>query len=400
MNNNLPLYSATLNDECTGIYAISLVDFPATETDWVCFSKQAECIETFSIQNEDEHLLSGVVMLADTPIYRRRPDGYEFNIVYTKETIKLMAEKMLKNKTHNNIDIQHNGALLPEGAVTLVELYIKDSNKGISPNFVNVTEGSLIATYKVHDEELWEECKNGMLHGFSLAGRFSVEEVQFEKHTKKHTMLNKIKEKLTELLTELSDEEKEQEVLVEAEVEETVQENNEENVEETQPAENQEVENEIKEDNEESEGDIEAKDNESVDAESAESEENIDTNDEADGDGEHEEVVIENFEEEKPEEKTMKDDRDENDPEAKPEEEDKSELALLRADVQNLQNEVELLKGVSEQYKTDIESLKEAIQSIINKPAVEPIAQEFEIQTVTEKYKNNKAAQYLSYLSK
>lgn len=44
-------------------------------------------------------------MLCQTPIYRRTADGYEFNIIYTKETIKVMAEKMLSDMSHNNIDI-------------------------------------------------------------------------------------------------------------------------------------------------------------------------------------------------------------------------------------------------------------------------------------------------------
>ena len=37
---NLPLYEALINDLDDGIFAVSLVSAPATESDWVCFSKQ------------------------------------------------------------------------------------------------------------------------------------------------------------------------------------------------------------------------------------------------------------------------------------------------------------------------------------------------------------------------
>lgn len=50
MFENLPLYEAVLNDETDGIYAVSLVSSPATETPWQCFNKQEEM---FSIQDED-----------------------------------------------------------------------------------------------------------------------------------------------------------------------------------------------------------------------------------------------------------------------------------------------------------------------------------------------------------
>ena len=202
MLRDLPLYTAKISEDYDGIYAVSLVDFPATETEWVCFEKIQE--QKYSIQDEDQHLLTGPIMLCQTPIYRRTPDGYEFNIIYTKETIKVMAEKMLSDMSHNNIDIQHDGEILDKGKVSLVELYIVDKEKGIDPKFIDVPDYSLMATYKVHDDSLWQECKNGKLHGFSLAGYFSIEHFKKENFRKTHTMLEAIKNKVKEFLLEFS----------------------------------------------------------------------------------------------------------------------------------------------------------------------------------------------------
>ena len=150
----------------------------------------------YSIENEEEHIITGVIMLANSPIFRRDDSGYEYNIVYSPETIKLMSEKMLKDMAHNQIDIEHNGCILPAGTVNLVEIYIKDSEKGISPNFLkDIPDGSLIGSYKIHDDVLWNMCKEGTLHGFSLAGWFDVKKFK-DKKKSKYSMIEKIKEKL------------------------------------------------------------------------------------------------------------------------------------------------------------------------------------------------------------
>ena len=118
-------------------------------------------------------------MSANTPIYRRDRNGFEYYLVFTPETIKLMAEKMLKDNTQNQVDIEHNGELI--GSVNLIELFIKDSSKGIVPTYMeDIPDGSLMATYKVRDEKIWEAIKSGELNGFSLAGLFSIKQEDSE----------------------------------------------------------------------------------------------------------------------------------------------------------------------------------------------------------------------------
>ena len=198
MNYNvLPVYEARINDENDGIYAISLVDYPAVEKDFVCFKKE-EKMQKFSIDNEEERLITGVVMLADTPLYRIGPSGFEYYITFNKETIKQMAAKMLADGTFKRNDLQHDGQMI--GGLELVELYIKDEAKGINPNFVSVPDGSLMATYHVTDDSLWDEVKNGeILNGFSLEGYFDVvENENYNKINKNKTM--KIIEKLMKSL--------------------------------------------------------------------------------------------------------------------------------------------------------------------------------------------------------
>lgn len=209
---NLDTYEAIISDENEGIFVMSLVTYPATETNWHCFKKDEKRVQ-FAVSNDDEHILAGVVMLADTPIYRVTPEGYEYNIVFSKETIKQMSEKMLADNTFNNIDIQHDGQILEQGTAKLVELFIKDSAKGITPNYLDVPDGTLLANYKIYDDELWQMAKEGKLNGFSLEGVFST--IRTTQPTKTKCNKNmKIKEFLKKMLMELASVETDKGVLV------------------------------------------------------------------------------------------------------------------------------------------------------------------------------------------
>ena len=168
--NGLPVYIAQIDNTEEGILDISLVDYPAVKRDFVLFSQDKM---NFSIQNEEKRIISGVVMLADTPIYRKSPTAGEYYIVFTRDIIEMMVEKMSFEGKLNNITLNHNGQLV-EG-VTLVELFIKDSSKGLNPSYLpDVTEGSLIASYKVENEDIWNQIKAGEFRGFSLSGIFSA----------------------------------------------------------------------------------------------------------------------------------------------------------------------------------------------------------------------------------
>lgn len=198
----LPIYEAVLNDYDTGIYKISLVDCPAVESDFVYFDKQKQDVK-FSIQDEEKKMVTGVIMRADFPIYRISPNIGEYYMKFSKETIKKMAEKMMKDNTFNNINLQHTDGTDVE-EVNLVELFIKDTEKGISPKgFEDIEEGSLFATYQVNNEAVWNSIKDNTFKGFSLEGIFNLEIIKMknEKNTKNKIMslLNKILKQIVKL---------------------------------------------------------------------------------------------------------------------------------------------------------------------------------------------------------
>lgn len=175
----LPIYEALITDEIDGITAVSLVDAPAVESDFLKFNKEKEKM-LFSIDNEEKRIVTGVVLRADFPIYRITNSGYEYYIVFRQDTIIKMTEKMLKQNTFNNINLNHNDNRFIEG-VTLRELFIKDTEKGINPKeFEDISNGSLFATYHIENNEVWEQIKQGTFNGFSIECYVDVEEVKEE----------------------------------------------------------------------------------------------------------------------------------------------------------------------------------------------------------------------------
>ena len=157
------------------MYLISLVDEPAVEANFMAFSKEKYL--SFKVENEEKRIVTGLVMAADRPILRQDADGLYY-IMYDKDTINAMAERFLAMGLANNVDTQHNFEV--EKDVFLREMYIKDTERGISPaGFEDVEDGSLFATYHILNDEVWEKVKSGEFKGFSLAGIF--QEVEMSK---------------------------------------------------------------------------------------------------------------------------------------------------------------------------------------------------------------------------
>lgn len=179
------VFYITISDESTGIDAISLVQSPAVEQDFLCFSKDEKPVE-LKFDNS-KHIITGVVALADTPIYRYNEKYGEYYVVFTKEQIRKMVEKFAKDNLFKSVNLQHDDNQFVDG-IYMVESFIVDSARGISPIEFAVPDGSWIVSYKVENESLWHEIINGnKLNGFSLQGMFQLEEKFMKDEPKEET---------------------------------------------------------------------------------------------------------------------------------------------------------------------------------------------------------------------
>ena len=174
---NKDIYYIDINDEDeTGLDAISLVQHPAIEVDFLCFNEDAKKID-FSA-DEDKHILTAVALRADHPIYRRNGD-YEYWIVFTKDVIRKLVTKYAKNNLFNSVNIEHNDYSFVKSAY-MIESYIVDKARGIVPSeFKDIEDGSWIVSYYIDDESLWNVVKNtDALNGLSVQGLFKLVDKQ------------------------------------------------------------------------------------------------------------------------------------------------------------------------------------------------------------------------------
>lgn len=174
---NKDIYYIDINDEDeTGLDAISLVQHPAIEVDFLCFNEDTKKID-FSA-DEDKHILTAVALRADHPIYRRNGD-YEYWVIFTKDVIRKLVTKYAKNNLFNSVNIEHNDYSFVKSAY-MIESYIVDKARGIVPSeFKDIEDGSWIVSYYIDDESLWNVVKNtDALNGLSVQGLFKLVEKQ------------------------------------------------------------------------------------------------------------------------------------------------------------------------------------------------------------------------------
>ena len=167
----------------TGLNAISLVENPAVEVDFLAFAKDEPAVLQFA--DEERHIITGIALLADTPIYRIAPDGTEYYVRFTKDCIRQLVEKYFKFGLTNSVNIEHKDNQFVDG-VTMLESYIIDKERGICPSeFASAPDGSWVVSYKVSNLDVWSKIKSGEVKGFSVQGLFHIIETKLEMSSNK-----------------------------------------------------------------------------------------------------------------------------------------------------------------------------------------------------------------------
>jgi len=158
-----------INDEDSlGVEAISLVEFPAIEEDFIALSKQK--VE-FKKIDEDKRIIIGLALIPNKPIYRKNEDK-EYYIYFSKETVRKSSELFLKNNRNNEATLEHN---LKANGVSVIESWIvEDVQKDKTALYgLNAVEGSWAVVMKIYNDEIWEDVKLGKYKGLSIEGYYA-----------------------------------------------------------------------------------------------------------------------------------------------------------------------------------------------------------------------------------
>ena len=173
-----PIYKMVIDDSSdTGLNAVALVDSPAIERLWMTFNKDSVLDKNvnqfeFAVQSEDRRIVTGPLLIANLPIYRKAEDGSEFYVVFDAPTIEQLVMKYHKDGFQHSVNLMHNGQQVD--GVFMFESFIIDSKRGISApsGFSNVPDGSYFVSYKIENDEVWNLIKTDTFKGFSAEGFF------------------------------------------------------------------------------------------------------------------------------------------------------------------------------------------------------------------------------------
>ena len=179
-----------------GIDAISIVEHPAIEEDFITMSKEHK-FEFKEVDNE-KRILMGAAMIPEKPIYRV-DGGEEYYVFFTKETIRRASELYLMNGKQGNATLEHEKKI---DGLSLVESWIiEDSDKDKSRAYgLEYPVGTWMVSMKVNNEDIWENyVREGIVNGFSIEGWFMQRETAMEVETELSAIESKEAEHLLSL---------------------------------------------------------------------------------------------------------------------------------------------------------------------------------------------------------
>ena len=195
---DLPIYLLDINEDeqaQTEVNFIALVDKPAIQKNWQMFK---EAPARFAVDQEKQ-IISGALMIADMPIYRKDEEFGEYYAVFNAPTIEKIAIKYYQKGFQSNVNLMHDGDMIVDGA-TMFESWIVNRELGKMPmkGYEDVSDGSWFGSFKVTNDAVWGMVKDGLIKGFSVEGLFQY------KPKKQEMSEEQILAKIQDLLTQIS----------------------------------------------------------------------------------------------------------------------------------------------------------------------------------------------------
>jgi hypothetical protein len=157
------------NDDVSGIEAVSIVENPAIEEDFVALKNQEF---KFAEVNKEKRILMGAALIPNKPIYRRNEDN-EYYIYFSRDTVRKASELFFIRGNHNKSTLEHQMPL--EGLVAVESWIVEDKDKDKSRFYgMDMPLGTWMLSMKVLNDDVWENyVKTGKVKGFSIEGYFA-----------------------------------------------------------------------------------------------------------------------------------------------------------------------------------------------------------------------------------
>ena len=155
-------------NEVNGIDAVSIVENPAIESDFIALADQE--IKLAKVDDE-KRILMGAALIPNKPIFRKQGEEM-FYVYFSKETVRRASELFFMNGNQNNATLEHQMSI---NDLTVVESWIVEGEQDKSRLYdLEVPVGTWMISMKVENDEVWNDyVKSGKVKGFSIEGYFA-----------------------------------------------------------------------------------------------------------------------------------------------------------------------------------------------------------------------------------
>ena len=181
-------------EDAIGIEAISVVESPAIEEDFIALKNQEFKLAEV---DKEKRILMGAALIPNKPIYRRNEDN-EYYIYFSQATVRKASELFLINGNQNNSTLEHQ---VPLTGLSVVESWIVESEQDKTRHYdMEVPIGTWMVSMKVLNDDVWNDyVKTGKVKGFSIEGYFADK----AERPKDKTIKDDLEEEAQELVEEL-----------------------------------------------------------------------------------------------------------------------------------------------------------------------------------------------------
>ena len=178
------------NEDESGINAISVVENPAIESNFLTRSKEVAQLNLKEV-NKEKRILMGAALIPNKTILRVQ-NNQEYYIYFSKETVRQGSELFLKRGNQAESTLEHDSKLT---GLTVVESWIvEDKEKDKTAlHGIDVPVGTWMVSIKVDNPEVYNFAKQGVVKGFSIEGYFADKAIEQAKLSKNDDFINKIK---------------------------------------------------------------------------------------------------------------------------------------------------------------------------------------------------------------
>ena len=174
--------------------AVSLVEFPAIESDFYALSKQKK----YALKlDEEKRIVTGPALIPNKQIFRSDRENGDYYIWFSKQTVAKCNQLFFKNYNQKNVTFEHEYAV--DGNY-IFESWIKEDETNDKSNMYGYDAplGSWFISMKIENDQVWDAVKAGTVKGYSIEGHFADALDLSKTQTEDQKLINTIKQIIAE----------------------------------------------------------------------------------------------------------------------------------------------------------------------------------------------------------